>query len=68
MSERLILVGIWRGNNIRSICLALEQLGHVTTTVRVFKGRLHIKGDNIKEVITIGDRIWLPQRNEEIEP
>lgn len=64
MSERLILVGVWRGNNLRPILLALEQLGYVTTTVRVFKGRLQIKNPEIRVVVTQGDQIWIPYGHE----
>lgn len=62
--NKLILVGVWRGNNMRPILLALEQLGYVTTTVRVYKGRLQIKNNTFREVITLGEQIWIPYAQE----
>lgn len=64
MSNRLILVAVWRGDNMRSILLALAQMGYTTTTVKVYKGRLTIKNETLRESIPVGERLWLPYANE----
>jgi hypothetical protein len=63
--SKLVLVAVWRGDNMRSILLALEQMGYATTTVKVYKGRLTIKNSTLRESIPVGERLWLPYAKEQ---
>lgn len=71
MSEEIpddtpILVGVWRGNNYRTILMALDQMGYSTATkIKIQHTRLIIK--NLfegRKVYHLGDQIWLPYVNE----
>jgi hypothetical protein len=60
-----VLVGVWRGDNMRYILMALSQMGYTTATkIRVQKGRLIIKNLFERQVIQVGEQIWLPYVNE----